>query len=59
MALVTMEAPGGAGIQVLCPHCSRMYDSEEYPPRCKRCGSVMDNRVEKEIDPAKVPVVQG
>ena len=49
MALQTMEAPGGAGLQVLCPNCSRMHDSEEYAPTCKRCGTEM-----KEPDPTPV-----
>ena len=56
MALVTLEAPGGAGLQVLCPNCSRMHDSEEYPVKCKRCGALMeDTKESKKLDMATVP----
>jgi len=56
MALQTMEAPGGAGLHVLCPTCSRMHDAEEYAPTCKRCGTEM--RAEEKgqkYDPSQVP----
>ena len=42
MALLTVEAPGGMGVQVLCPNCSRSHAVEDYPPKCKRCGTIMD-----------------
>jgi len=54
--LVTTEAPGGAGLQVLCPTCSRMHDKDEYPPKCKRCGTLMDDKAAKAAqDMASVP----
>lgn len=61
MALVEMEAAGGAGLYVLCPNCSRMHEKEDFPPRCKRCNTVMDNKGAKaEQDLTSVPnVVQG
>ena len=56
MALQTTEAPGGAGLQVLCPTCSRMHDAEEYAPTCKRCGTQMraEEKPQK-YDPNQVP----
>jgi len=58
MALLTMEAPGGAGLQVLCPHCSRMHDKDDYPPRCRRCNTIMDNKeANAEQDMSVVPSV--
>ena len=53
MALATIEAPGGAGLQVICPHCSRMHDAEDYPPKCRRCGTVMDSQSVKVNDLAE------
>jgi uncharacterized protein (DUF983 family) len=53
MALVLEEAPGGAGLQVLCPNCSRMHDSEDYPAKCRRCGTLMQDN--QELDMASVP----
>jgi predicted amidophosphoribosyltransferase len=53
MALTITEAPGGAGLQVLCPHCSRMHEAEEYPSRCKRCGTAMDSEAVKVSDLAE------
>jgi len=61
MALQTVEAPGGLGLQVLCPHCSRSHPAEDYPARCRRCGTMMDGKVSqskvevKPLDPASVP----
>ena len=60
MALQTTEAPGGAGLQVLCPTCSRMHDAEEYAPTCKRCGAAMkaEQKTEEKADtydPGQVP----
>jgi len=41
--LATMEAPGGAGLYVKCPNCSKMYNPTDSVPRsCKRCGAPMD-----------------
>ena len=61
MALQTMEAPAGAGMYVLCPNCSRMHDKDDYPPRCRRCNSVMDDKgAQAEQDMSAIPnVVQG
>ena len=55
MALQTMEAPGGAGLQVLCPNCSRMHDADEYAPTCKRCGAQMKAEEPKPVEMNKVP----
>ena len=56
MSLAVIEAPGGAGLQVMCPHCSRMHDKNEYPPKCKRCGTLMDNKAAQAAqDMASVP----
>ena len=58
MALQQTEAPGGAGLQVLCPNCSRMHDAEEYAPACKRCGTEMKDQQAKDpvkLDPSKLP----
>ena len=61
MALVTMEAAGGAGLHVLCPNCSRMYGKDDFPARCRRCNSIMDDKgMKAEQDMSVVPnVVQG
>ena len=53
MALETIEAPGGAGLQGMCPHCSKMHDAEDYPPRCRRCGTIMDSQAVKVSDLAE------
>jgi len=58
MPLQKMEAPGGGGLQVLCPICSRMHDAEEYAPNCKRCGAEMQQSEQKasgKLDPTQVP----
>jgi uncharacterized protein (DUF983 family) len=55
MALQILEAPGGAGLQVLCPYCSRMHDKNDYPPKCRRCGSDMDMKAAKAHDMSSVP----
>ena len=58
MALLTMEAPGGAGLQVLCPQCSRMHDKDDHPPRCRRCNTIMDDKgARAEQDMSVVPSV--
>ena len=49
MALLTVEAPGGLGLQVLCPNCSRSHAVEDYPPKCKRCGTVMDMKAVRSV----------
>ena len=58
MALLTVEAPGGMGLQVLCPNCSRSHAVEDYPPKCKRCGTIMDSKAVKtdaKLDMSKMP----
>lgn len=55
MSLKIMEAPGGAGLQVLCPTCSRMHDAEEYAPTCKRCGAEMNEPAHTPVEMNKVP----
>ena len=45
----TIEAPGGAGLMAVCPHCGKSdYDQMEYPPNCKRCNAPMDNKAAKD-----------
>ena len=45
----TVEAPGGAGLKAVCPHCGKSdYDQIEYPRSCKRCEAPMDNKDAKE-----------
>jgi len=45
----TIEAPGGAGLKAVCPHCGKAdYDQHEYPKTCKRCEAPMDIRAAKE-----------
>jgi len=46
--LETIEAPGGAGLQVRCPNCSRFHDATDVPSNCKRCGTAM-----KAVAPSK------
>jgi len=56
MPLQQVEAPTGAGLQVLCPNCSRMHDAEEYAPTCKRCGEKMEaSKPSKGMDMAEPP----
>jgi len=44
-----VEAPGGAGLKAVCPHCGKAdYDDREYPPNCKRCSAPMDVKAAKE-----------
>ena len=44
-----IEAPGGAGLKAVCPHCGKSdYDEKEYPKTCKRCSAPMDVRAAKE-----------
>ena len=45
----TIEAPGGAGLKAVCPHCGKSdYDEREYPSSCKRCNAPMDIKQAKE-----------
>ena len=45
----TIEAPGGAGLKAVCPHCGKSdYDETEYPRSCKRCEAPMDVKAAKE-----------
>ena len=44
----TIEAPGGAGLKAVCPHCGKSdYDEREYPKHCKRCSAPMDIQAAK------------
>ena len=59
MAVYTIEAPGGAGLRAVCPHCGKSdYDQTEYPKACKRCSAPMDIK-EAKLWAERVPVVQG
>ena len=45
----TIEAPGGAGLKAVCPHCGKSdYDEKEYPKNCKRCSAPMDVKAAKQ-----------
>lgn len=42
MATITIEVPGGIGPATQCPYCSKCYEADDPPSRCKRCTSPMD-----------------